>query len=59
MTEVIDQIRAEVAKVVIGQERMIDGLLIGLLCEGHILIEGIPGLAKTTTVKALSSALGL
>ncbi len=59
MIEVIDQIRAEVAKVVIGQEKMIDGLLIGLLCEGHILIEGIPGLAKTTTVKALSSALGL
>jgi MoxR-like ATPase len=38
---------------------MIDGLLIGLLCDGHILIEGIPGLAKTTTVKALSAALGL
>lgn len=59
MIETINQIRAEVAKVVVGQEKMIDGLLIGLLCEGHILIEGIPGLAKTTTVKALSGALGL
>ncbi|MFC2074348.1 AAA family ATPase [Campylobacterota bacterium] len=59
MNDKITAIKKEVAKVVIGQEKMIDGLLIGLLCEGHILIEGIPGLAKTTTVKALSSALGL
>ncbi|MDD5051806.1 MAG: MoxR family ATPase [Sulfuricurvum sp.] len=59
MIKIINQIRSEVAKVVVGQEKMIDGLLIGLLCEGHILIEGIPGLAKTTTVKALSAALGL
>lgn len=59
MIEIINQIRSEVAKVVVGQEKMIDGLLIGLLCDGHILIEGIPGLAKTTTVKALSQSLGL
>jgi MoxR-like ATPase len=59
MIETINTIRAEVSKVVVGQEKMIDGLLIGLLCDGHILIEGIPGLAKTTTVKALSQSLGL
>lgn len=59
MINTITAIRAEVAKVVVGQEKMIDGLLIGLLCDGHILIEGIPGLAKTTTVKALSQTLGL
>ena len=59
MSEKIDAIKSEIAKVVVGQEKMIDGLLIGLLCEGHILIEGIPGLAKTTTVKALSQSLGL
>ncbi len=59
MIETINAIRSEIAKVVVGQEKMIDGLLIGLLCEGHILIEGIPGLAKTTTVKALSKTLGL
>ena len=59
MIETINQIRSEVAKVVVGQEKMMDGLLIGLLCDGHILIEGIPGLAKTTTVKALSQSLGL
>lgn len=59
MIQIINDIRTEIAKVVVGQEKMIDGLLIGLLCEGHILIEGIPGLAKTTTVKALSKTLGL
>ncbi|ADR33093.1 ATPase associated with various cellular activities AAA_3 [Sulfuricurvum kujiense DSM 16994] len=59
MIETINTIRSEVSKVVVGQEKMIDGLLIGLLCDGHILIEGIPGLAKTTTVKALSQSLGL
>ncbi len=55
----IEAIKNEVAKVVVGHEKMIDGLLIGLLCEGHILIEGIPGLAKTTTVNALAKSLGL
>ncbi|MDD2357432.1 MAG: MoxR family ATPase [Thiovulaceae bacterium] len=59
MISKINEIKKEVAKVVIGQEKMIDGLLIGLLCEGHVLIEGVPGLAKTTTVKTLSQSLGL
>jgi MoxR-like ATPase len=59
MSAVIEAIKKEIGKVVVGQEKMIDGLLIGLLCEGHILIEGVPGLAKTTTVKALSQSLGL
>jgi len=59
MISKIEAIKREVSKVVVGQEKMIDGLLIALLCEGHILIEGVPGLAKTTTVNALSRALGL
>jgi len=59
MISKIENVKKEVAKVVIGQEKMIDSLLIALLCEGHILIEGVPGLAKTTTVNALSKALGL
>ncbi|MFA5462336.1 MAG: ATPase, partial [Sulfurimonas sp.] len=54
MISKIELIRKEVSKVVVGQEKMIDSLLIALLCEGHILIEGVPGLAKTTTVNALS-----
>jgi len=59
MINKIEDIKKEVSKVVVGQEKMIDSLLIALLCEGHILIEGVPGLAKTTTVNALSQALGL
>ncbi len=59
MINKIEAIKNEVAKVVVGQEKMIDSLLVGLLCEGHILIEGIPGLAKTTTVNALAKSLGL
>ncbi|NCO30940.1 MAG: ATPase, partial [Epsilonproteobacteria bacterium] len=59
MISKIQTVKKEVSKVVVGQEKMIDGLLIALLCEGHILIEGVPGLAKTTTVNALAKALGL
>ncbi|QFR49082.1 MoxR family ATPase [Sulfurimonas lithotrophica] len=55
----LTDIKKEVSKVVVGQEKMIDSLLIALLCEGHILIEGVPGLAKTTTVNALAKSLGL
>ena len=59
MNTVFKDIKQEVAKVVVGQEKMIDSLLIAFFCQGHILIEGVPGLAKTTTVNALSKALGL
>ena len=59
MNEKIIQLKQELSKAVIGQETMIEGLLIGLLSDGHILIEGVPGLAKTTTINALSKALGL
>lgn len=55
----ITEIKKEIAKVVVGQEKMIDALLIALLSEGHVLIEGVPGLAKTTTVNAMAKALGL
>ncbi len=59
MNSKIEQLKTELAKAVIGQEEMIEGLLIGLLCDGHILVEGVPGLAKTTTINALSRAIGL
>jgi MoxR-like ATPase len=59
MNEQIHRLKKELSKAVIGQEVMIEGLLIGLLCDGHILVEGVPGLAKTTTINALSRALGL
>ena len=59
MNEKIVALKKELSKAVVGQEMMIEGLLIGLLCDGHILVEGVPGLAKTTTINALSAALGL
>ena len=59
MHKKIEALKKELSKAVIGQEQMIDGLLIGLLSDGHILVEGVPGLAKTTTINALSKALGL
>lgn len=59
MNELITTLKKELSKAVIGQEVMIEGLLIGLLCDGHILVEGVPGLAKTTTINALSRAIGL
>jgi MoxR-like ATPase len=59
MNEQINRLKKELHKAVIGQESMIEGLLIGLLCDGHILVEGVPGLAKTTTINALSRAIGL
>lgn len=56
---VFDRIRQELERTIVGQRDMIDGLLIALLSSGHILLEGVPGLAKTTAVKALASALHL
>jgi len=59
MNTKITLLKKELSKAVVGQEDMIEGLLVGLLCDGHILVEGVPGLAKTTTINALSKALGL
>jgi len=53
----IDRLRDEVGRVIVGQQYMLDRLLIGLLSNGHILLEGVPGLAKTLTVKSLSQAI--
>jgi MoxR-like ATPase len=54
----IDLIQSEVSKTIVGQRGMIEGLLIGLLANGHILLEGVPGLAKTLAINSLSKALG-
>lgn len=59
MQEKISAIKKEVQKIIVGQEHLIDSLLIGLIADGHILVEGVPGLAKTTAINALSKALGL
>jgi MoxR-like ATPase len=52
-----DRIREEAGKVIIGQHHMLDRLLIGLLSNGHILLEGVPGLAKTLTIKSLAQVI--
>jgi MoxR-like ATPase len=54
----VDQLVSEISRVVVGQRYMIERLLIGLLGDGHVLLEGVPGLAKTLTVSSLAAAIG-
>ncbi|HYG75055.1 MAG TPA: MoxR family ATPase [Planctomycetota bacterium] len=56
-SEQIEQVKAEVRKVLVGQDVMLSRLLIALLTGGHVLLEGVPGLAKTTAIKALAGAI--
>ena len=58
-SKTLDALRQEVNKVLVGQERLLDRMLIALITGGHILLEGVPGLAKTTAVKTLAGALGI
>ena len=58
-SELVARIREEVGKVIVGQERLIDRLVLALITDGHILLEGVPGLAKTLSVNTLAKALGL
>ena len=55
----VEAIFDEVSKVIIGQKEMIERLIIGLLCNGHVLLEGVPGLAKTATVQSIASAFSV
>ncbi|HEV7656853.1 MAG TPA: MoxR family ATPase [Mycobacteriales bacterium] len=55
----MNRLRAEVGKVVVGQDAAVTGLVIALLCRGHVLLEGVPGVAKTLMVRALSASLAL
>jgi len=54
---VVRQVMAGIEKVIVGQRHLIERLLIGLLCDGHLLLEGLPGLAKTTAVKTLAASI--
>ena len=56
-SQFIDLINLEMSKVIVGQKHMTERLLIGLLSNGHILLEGVPGLAKTLAIKTLSSVI--
>ncbi len=53
----VDGIRNEISKVIVGQHDMVNMLMIGLLCDGHILIEGVPGVAKTLTAKLMAKII--
>jgi MoxR-like ATPase len=53
----VESLTSEVGKVIVGQKHMVDRLLIGLLCNGHVLLEGVPGLAKTLAIKTLAAAI--
>ena len=59
MNKTIQILKDEVKKIVVGQDELIDSIIIGIITQGHILVEGMPGLAKTTTVNAFAKALGL
>ena len=59
LSEQFAKVREEVAKVIVGQADLLDRLLLGLLARGHLLLEGLPGLAKTLAIKTLSEALGV
>lgn len=58
-SQFVDRMMAEVGKVVVGQKDMLEGILMGLLTGGHILLEGVPGLAKTLTISSISKAISL
>ena len=55
--ELVHRLNAELRKVIVGQEQMLSRLLVGMLTHGHVLLEGVPGLAKTTAIKSLAEAL--
>jgi len=57
LNQAVQAIRDEVGKVIVGQTQMIDLLLAGLLSNGHVLIEGVPGVAKTLTAKLLAKCI--
>ncbi len=57
--EALGRIRTEVAKAVVGQDGVVAGLVIALLCRGHVLLEGVPGVAKTLLVRSIAATLDL
>ena len=59
MNSKINDIKKEIQKLVVGHTQLVDSLLIGLISDGHILVEGVPGLAKTTAINAIAASLGI
>ena len=58
ISRVLKEVEEEIGKVVVGQENIIHGFLRGILCNGHVLVEGVPGVAKTLIVKTMAKVLG-
>lgn len=58
-SQFVDRMLKEVSKVVVGQKEMLEGIMMGLLTGGHVLLEGVPGLAKTLTISSISKAISL
>src|ERR1700676_4088537 len=56
-SQFVDNILSEAAQVIVGQKTLLERLLMALLCEGHVLLEGLPGLAKTLTIKTLADVI--
>ena len=57
LSKAVTDIRNEIGRVIVGQYKMVDQLMIGLLCDGHLLIEGVPGVAKTLTAKLMAKII--
>ncbi len=55
----VEPLREQMARVIVGQEQLVDRLIVGLISNGHILLEGVPGLAKTLALKTLAAAVGM
>ena len=58
-SQFVERMLKEVSKVVVGQREMLEGIMMGLLTGGHVLLEGVPGLAKTLTISSISKAISL
>jgi MoxR-like ATPase len=59
LSKAVTDIRSEIGRVIVGQYKMVDLLMIGLLCDGHLLIEGVPGVAKTLTAKLMAKIVDI
>jgi len=59
LSEAVARIRSEIGKVIVGQTAMVDQLIAALLCSGHVLIEGVPGVAKTLTAKLMARSMAI
>ena len=58
LNDAAQRLRAEVGKLIVGQHKLIDYLLVAILADGHVLIEGVPGIAKTLTAKLVARCIG-